>query len=86
MERKLVGRVTHYYSRIGVAVIEMVSDLRVGDQISIEGATTEIRQKVDSIEIEHEKVESARAGQMVGLKVTDKVREGDRVYRIEEES
>jgi len=56
----------------------------VGDEISIEGATTNFRQKVTSMEIEHKKVDVAKAGQSIGLKVEERVREGDIVYKIEE--
>ncbi|RLG42253.1 MAG: translation elongation factor-like protein [Thermoproteota archaeon] len=81
--KKRVGRVTHYFRKIGVAVVELEDELRVGDEISIEGATTNFRQKVTSMEIEHKKVEVAKAGQAIGLKVEDRVREGDVVYKIE---
>ncbi|MEM5853449.1 MAG: translation elongation factor-like protein [Candidatus Aenigmatarchaeota archaeon] len=81
-EKKLVGKVTHYYGKIGVAVVELEDELSVGDLISIEGKTTNFQQTVDSMEIEHEKVKTARAGDAIGLKVVDKVREGDFVYKI----
>jgi len=79
-----VGRVTHYFKKIGVAVVELEGKLKVGDEISIEGATTNFRQKVTSMEIEHKKVDVARAGQSIGLKVEERVREGDVVYKIVE--
>jgi putative protease len=81
-EKKLVGKITHYFGKIGVAVVEVSDEINVGDEISIEGATTNIKQKIDSMEIEHEKVEKAKAGDSIGLKVPDKVREGDVVYKI----
>ncbi len=81
-EKKLVGKVTHYYGKIGVAVIELEDELRIGDEISIEGKTTNFRQKVESMQIEHKPVEIAKAGSSIGLKVGEKVREGDRVYKI----
>lgn len=84
MKRRLVGKVAHYYSKIGVTVIELLDDLRVGDEILVEGATTRLTQGVESMEIEHKKIEAARKGQMVGLKVVDRVREGDQVYVVEE--
>ena len=80
--KEKVGRVTHYFSRIGVAVIELESELKVGDEISMEGATTNFKQKVASMEIEHKKVDVAKAGQSVGLKVEEKVRPGDVVYKV----
>jgi len=83
VEKKLVGKVSHYYGKIGVAVVDLTDELKVGDKISIEGATTKVEQVVDSMEIEHKKVESAKNAS-IGLKVVDKVREGDLVYKIVE--
>jgi len=83
-EKKLIGKVMHYYSKIGVAIVELEDDLQQGDQISIEGATTNIQQTVDSMQVEHEAVKSAHRGDAVGLKVPDKVRPGDVVYKVEE--
>jgi len=86
-EKKLVevGRVTHYFSRIGVAVVELSAPLAVGDRILIKGATTNFEQVVDSMQIEHKNIERAEAGQAIGLKVIDRVRVNDRVYKIVEE-
>lgn len=81
-EKKLVGKVTHYFTNIGVAVIELEDSLKVGDEISIEGATTNITQKIDSMQIEHKSVEEANKGDSIGLKVTDRVREGDQVFKV----
>jgi len=81
-EKKLVGKVTHYYGKIGVAVVELEDELSVGDEISIEGKTTNFRQKVESMQIEHKNIEKAKAGDSIGLKVIEKVREGDKVYKI----
>ena len=76
-----IGRITHYYSKIGVAVVALKERLRVGDTIMIKGATTDLEQKVDSMQIEHNNVEIAESGQSVGLKVQGKVREQDLVYK-----
>jgi len=83
-EKKLIGKVTHYYSKIDVAIVELEDDLQQGDRISIEGATTNIQQTVDSMQIEHEPVKNAHRGDAVGLKVPDKVRPGDAVYKVVE--
>jgi putative protease len=80
-EKKLVGKVAHYYSKIGVAVIDLEDELKVGDKILIEGKTTNLQQVVDSMEIEHQKVQSANKAS-IGLKTVDRVREGDLVYKI----
>ncbi|MEM5869565.1 MAG: translation elongation factor-like protein [Candidatus Aenigmatarchaeota archaeon] len=81
-EKKLVGKITHYYGKIGVAVVEVLDEISVGDKISIEGNVTNFQQTVDSMEIEHKKITKAKAGDAIGLKVIDKVREGDSVYKI----
>jgi len=79
---KEVGRVTHYFSKIGVAVLELSDKLSVGDRILIRGMTTNVEQTVDSMQIDRVDIESAEAGKSVGLKVEDRVREGDSVYKI----
>jgi len=81
-EKKLIGKITHYFGKIGVAVVELEDEVNVGDEISIEGAVTNIRQTIESMQIEHKNIETAKAGESIGLKVVDKVREGDQVFRI----
>ena len=82
LKKQLIGTVTHYYGKIGVGVIDLVDTLKVGDEILIQGKVTNFRQKVDSMEIEHKKVEVATKGQSIGLKVVERVREGDKVFKI----
>ena len=78
-----VGVVAHYYSHLGVAVVELHAGvLREGDTVHIKGHTSDFTQKVDSIEIEHMHVSEARAGQSFGLKVKEHAREHDVVYRV----
>ncbi len=77
-----VGKVTHYFTNIGVAVIELSSVLKVGDKIRIKGATSDFQQKVDSMQIEHEEIEEAEAGQAIGMKVKEHARQGDVVYKV----
>jgi len=85
MEEKLVGKITHYFTNIGVGVIEITKgDLKVGDKIHIKGATSDFEQTIDSMQIEHENIEKAKKGQAIGLKVEQQVREGDEVYKIVE--
>lgn len=84
-EKKLVGKVTHYFGNLGVAVIELTGELKDGEKIAIEGATTKLEQTADSMQIDKKPVEKAGAGQSIGLKVKDKVRPGDVVYRLVEE-
>ena len=85
MEEKLIGRVSHYFTRIAVAAIELTDQLAVGDTIHIQGALTDFEQVVTSMQIEHENVEVAEAGQSVGIKVVARVRSGDAVYKVEVE-
>jgi putative protease len=76
-----VGDVSHYYTNISVAVVDLVSTLKVGDKITVRGATTEYTQLVKSMQIMHESVEEAGAGDSIGLKVSDRVRKGDEVFK-----
>jgi len=82
-EEKLVniGRVIHFYPRISVAIVELTSKLSVGDRIVIRGTTTNFEQTVESMQIQHKNVESAEAEQLIGLKVAQRVREKDIVYK-----
>jgi putative protease len=80
-----LGRVTHYFGKIGVAAIEITQNtLSVGDTIHIKGHTSDFTQKVDSIQIEGESVEQATVGQAVGIRVTEHAREHDTVYKVVE--
>jgi putative protease len=81
-EEKLVGKISHYYKNINVGIIELSDSLAVGDMIHIKGAKTDFEQKVDSMQVEHQAVERAESGQGVGIKVSDKVREGDEVFKV----
>ena len=76
-----VGRVTHFYPKISVAIVELKAPLNIGDKILIRGATTNFEQTVESMQIEHKNIEKAEAGQIIGLKVKERVRENDKVYR-----
>ncbi len=81
VEEMQVGRVTHYYTKIGVAIIDVSGSIKVGNELHIKGHTTDLRQKVESIEIEHENVEIAESGTSIGLKVEEPVRVNDLVYK-----
>jgi len=80
---KLIGEITHYFSRISVAVFRLSDDLKVKDRVRIKGETTDFEQEIESMQIDHEDVEEAEDGQSVGTKVDKKVREGDNVYLVE---
>lgn len=79
-----VGTVSHFFSKISVAVVELTAPLKVGETIAIKGMTTNFEQTVDSMQIEHEAVDEAKKGDSIGLKVKERVREGDIVYRIKD--
>jgi len=76
-----IGRITHFFTKISVAVIELTMPLAVGDTIVIKGPTTDFEQPVESMQIEHNNVQRAEAGQSIGLKVAQRVRENDMVYK-----
>ncbi len=82
METK-VGTITHYYTDLSVAVVELSENLNVGDTIHIQGATTDFTQDVGSMQVDNKPIEEAEAGDAVGMKVENRVREGDNVYKVE---
>lgn len=82
-KEKPIGKITHYFSNIGVAVIDLSSPLKKGDTIRITGGEdTDFNQTVDSMQVDKEKIKTARKGDSVGLKVDKKVREGYIVYKV----
>jgi len=83
MAEKEIGKVTHYFSRICVAGIELSDELTVGDAILIKGATTYFQQKVESMQLDKENIVKGEPGQLIGIAVQEKVRPGDTVYKVE---
>jgi len=82
IEGQLIGKITHYFGKIGVAVIELSDALQVGDTIRIVGGEADFNQNVESMEVDHQKVQEAKSGDSVGLKIDQKVREGYSVYKV----
>jgi len=81
-----IGKITHYFSKINVGVLELTKgNLRIGEVIHIKGHTTDIFQKVQSMQIEHSPIEAASVGVSIGLKVESPVRENDLVFKVTEE-
>lgn len=76
-----VGHVTHFFSKISVAVIELTAPLSVGDRILVKGPSTDFEQIVESMQIEHKNIQRAEAGQSIGLKMAQHARERDVVYK-----
>ena len=82
-EGKLIGEVVHFFSKIKVGVIRLSDSLAAGDEIRIIGGEeTDFKQKVDSMEADHQKIEKAKKGDEVGLKLKKKAREGYKVYKL----
>ena len=77
-----IGSISHIYKKISVAVVELSEPLQVGDTIHITGHTTDLTQKVESMQVEHQNVEKAEKGESVGLKVNGEVKERDLVYKV----
>ena len=82
METK-IGVVTHYFTNIGVAVFDLTDgNLAIGDSVHIQGATTDLSQVIESIQINQKDVEEAKVGQQIGVKTDDRVRVGDEIYLV----
>lgn len=77
-----VGVITHYYDKIGVAVLELADTLSAGDTIRISGHGNEFTQTVSSMQVEHESIPVAKKGQAIGLKMDQGVKEGDEVFKV----
>lgn len=82
-EEKEIGKVIHYYTHLGVAIIKLKDSLKNGDKIHVKGATSDFTQTVNSMQIEHDQIEEAKKGQAIGLKVKEHAREHDIVYKVE---
>lgn len=82
MEEKQIGKVVHYFGKIDVGIIELSDALKVGDKIRVKGHDYEFVQDISSLQIEHATVTEAKAGDSVGIKVSQKVHEHDKVYRV----
>ena len=77
-----VGKVTHYYTKLGVGVVKLSGTLKVGDKIRMKGATTDFEQNVESMQIEEDKIQEGKNGQSIGLKVKEHVRANDIIYKL----
>lgn len=78
-----VGKVTHYFDKIGVAVVKVAKPLKVGDNIKISGHGNEFTQTIDSMQTEHKEIKTAKKGLSIGMKVIQAVRENDEVYKVD---
>ena len=82
MPEELVGEVSHWFGNISVAGITLISKLSLGDRVRVTGHTTDFEQEVTSMQIQHQDVSEASAGDEVGVKVASRARPGDSVYRV----
>jgi putative protease len=80
---KEIGRVTNYFSKIGVAVIKLTAPLKLGDEVRIRGGTRDFQQGVESMQVEHQPIGEATPGQEIALKLDQKARVNDKVYKVE---
>lgn len=80
---KSIGEITHYYGGIGVAIVKFSKSVSKGDMARFKGAHTDFTQTISSMQYNHKDIESAKKGQEIGIKVDDKVREGDKVFEPE---
>ena len=83
MAEQLIGKVTHYFGKAKVAAVKIIDgQLTVGDTIHVVGSTSDFIQKVESMQIEHAPVASAKPGDEIGVRVVEHAREHDQVYRV----
>jgi putative protease len=82
MQEKEIGKITHYYGHLSVGIIELSDVLKVGDNIHVKGHTSDFGQTVDSMQIEHANVSEAKAGDVIGVRVLQKVHPHDKVYKV----
>jgi len=82
MQEKEIGKITHYYGHLSVGIIELSDSLKTGDNIHIKGHSSDFNQNVDSIEVEHQSVPEAKAKDVIGIKVLEKVHPHDKVFKV----
>jgi selenocysteine-specific translation elongation factor len=82
MTEEIIGKVSDFFAHPVVAGIELTAPLKIGDKIKIKGHTTELEMTVVSLQVNNADVSEAKAGDSIGIKVTDRVRKGDSIYKI----
>ncbi|MFQ5790115.1 MAG: translation elongation factor-like protein [Acidobacteriota bacterium] len=82
MPEEHVGTVTHYFPKPQVAVVKLTANIKIGDVLHFHGHTTNFQQKIESMEVEHARLETAASGAEVAIKVDERVRRGDELYRV----
>jgi len=84
MPKKLIGKITHFFDKIGVGVVELSGGLKIGDKISVEGNESAFEQTIDSMQIDKNPVKAAKAGQAIGLKLAQPVKKNAQVFKVTE--
>jgi len=82
MAEEEIGVISHYYNHLGVGIIELSAPLKVGDTIHVKGAHDDFTQTVESMQVEYKDVQEGKAGDLVGVKISQKVHEHDKVYKV----
>lgn len=82
MEEQEIGKISHYFGKISVGIIELTGPLKVGDTIHVKGAHDDFTQKIESMQIEHQNVSEGKAGDSIGIRVNGIVHENDIVYKV----
>ncbi len=83
-EPKPIGEITHYFSHLGVGIFKFNRAVKVGEKVHIKGATSDFTQTISSMQFDHKEIKAAKKGQQVGIKIDEKVREGDKVFEVAE--
>lgn len=81
-KEKLIGKITHYFNNVEVGIVKLSDKFKVGDKIHIKGFSTDFEQEIESMQVDRKDIKSAKSGDEVGVKVTQKVKEGDMVYKL----
>jgi len=82
MEEREIGTITHYFGKVGVGIIQLSGSLQIGDTLHIKGAHDDFTETIESMQIEHKNVDAAQSGDLVGIKVSQKVHPHDKVYKV----
>ncbi len=83
MSEEKIGVVDHFFTDISVGIVDLDGEIELGDKIHFKGTTTDFTQTIESMEIDREDVEEASPGDVIGMKVENRVREGDEVFKVE---
>lgn len=76
-----IGKISHYYDKIGVGVVRLEGTLKVGDSIHVKGKASDFEQTVESLQLDHKDAASAKKGEEVAVKLNEKAKEGDVIYK-----